>query len=178
MIETTGIEAIATATATSKQISGRIYLFSSLCFNTFAPRPRRLRAARRAALEWHREPFRDQDRTNVTAAGLKRPATSPVVARLCSLPTGRTGASNKFKFEIARADQIAQPACRLAAKGALRLALRASRLRGVEADQANIWLLVVHSDCVAVDHANIVRVDGRGKRRGEQQVRQADQSEA
>jgi hypothetical protein len=60
-----------------------------------------------------------------------------------------------MKIEIAGPDKIAHASRRPTAEFAFGLALRASSLRRIEADETDVRCTLVESDRVAIDDANV-----------------------
>ena len=116
------------------------------------------------AHERHSQIFANEDRANVFAIGLERPAASSVVAvrRSFSARLARTG--DELEIELARMYEVANPARGLVTQLALRCAHGAAGFRRVEADQPDVRLLVIDADSIAVDHAYVVGCDRAGLR--------------
>ena len=72
----------------------------------------------------------------------------------------RAGTRDIFEIEIAGADKIAEAARGFCSQQALCLASRSPCLRRIEAYEPDVRLLLIDADRVAIDHANVVGVDG------------------
>src|SRR5262245_23752711 len=73
---------------------------------SLTPRSRRLRAARRTALERHGESLLNEDRTDVAAVGLQRSAVPTVIAEARALLPREAGALNVLEVEVTGPDKL------------------------------------------------------------------------
>ena len=92
--------------------------------------------------------------------GFQDAAISPIIAGGRSLCSGRAGTGDIFEIEIAGADKIPEAARGFCSQQALCLASRSPCLRRIEAYEPDVRLLLIDADRVAIDHANVVGVDG------------------
>src|SRR5690242_3931662 len=128
-------------------------------FALLAPRFGGWRTSCLPAHKRHRQIFTDQDRADVAPVSLEGAAAPSVVAARRPLRARRAGAGDELEVEPARAQQIAKPVGSPVAQSAFGVALRSASFRCIEANQPNVRLLVMKSNCVAVDHAHLIRCD-------------------
>lgn len=123
------------------------------------PRARALRTTRCATLERHCESFRDQDWSNIPSIHSQRSTTSAKIALRSSCRSGRARAGDQFEVEIAATDKLTEASGGFATKLAFRFTEGAASLQRVEAHKPHVRPLVMDPDRVAVDYANVRRVD-------------------
>jgi hypothetical protein len=106
------------------------------------------------AYEWHRESFFHQDRANVATVGFQRSAIFAISCGQVILISYMSPVLALLRRRE-RPGAITESSRCFGSKLAFRLAGGASRLRRIEADKANVRLLVINPYRIPIDDANV-----------------------
>ena len=88
-----------------------IYPCPIILYRSLAPRTRRSRATYCPTDERHCQSFLDQDCSDIPSLRFQRSAVPPVIARRCSLCSGRAGTGDIYEIEVARLHNVPEPPC-------------------------------------------------------------------
>ena len=88
-----------------------IYRCPIILYRSLAPRTRRSRATYCPTDERHSQSFFHQDCSDIPSLRFQRSAVPPVIARRCSLCSGRAGTGDMYEIEVARLHNVPEPPC-------------------------------------------------------------------